>query len=136
MATRSDKIANVLRVLSIILTIASLVWAVYATDQRNKAEDAKDSIEAILMQQAEILLDARAEIAKLNAEIHKYEQELDSLLYLANQQSAYRDSILREVAYRDYIIQNLKNQLDESITIIDVDDDEQLRLFIEWTTLE
>lgn len=136
MATRTDRIANVLRVLSVIVTVASLVWAIYATEQRNKAEEAKDSLEAVLMQQADILLDARNEITKLNAEIKRYEQELDSLIHLANEQSLYRDGILREIAYRDYIINNLKKELDEGITIIDVDDDEQLRLFLEWSTLE
>ncbi len=135
MGTRTDRIANVLRALSIIITVASLSWAIYMTIQRDNAEEAKDTIESILIQQAEILLDARQQISRLKAEIEELEYEMDSLLVLANAESIYREQLLKEIAYRDYIIQNLKKELHENIVIIDADPSEQLRLFLEWTTI-
>ncbi len=135
MGTRTDRIANVLRALSIIITVASLSWAIYMTIQRDNANEAKDTIEAIMMQQAEILLDARRQISRLKSEITELEYEMDSLLVLANAESIYREQLLKEIAYRDYIIQNLRKELHENIVIIDADPDEQLRLFLEWTTI-
>jgi len=136
MAKRTDKIANVLRAFSIVATVASLLWAVYATNQRNEAESAKQTMEAVLLQQAEALIDAKQQISRLQGEIVVFENQLDSLLIIADQAAEYRDSILKEIAYRDYIIENLKEQIDEDITIIDADDDEQLRIFLEWTEID
>ena len=136
MAKRTDKIANVLRAFSIVTTVASLLWAVYATTQRNEAESAKQTMEAVLLQQAEALIDAKQQISRLQGEIVMFENQLDSLLIIADQAAEHRDSILTEIAYRDYIIENLKEQIDEDITIIDADDDEQLRIFLEWTEID
>lgn len=134
--SRTRKIANILRILSVVTTAASLLWAIYATNERNDAEDAKQNMEAVLLQQVDALIDATQRISELNTDISIYKKELDSLMVIANDATTYRDSILKEIAYRDYIIENIKEQLNEDITIIDADDDEQLRIFLEWSELE
>jgi len=136
MSDRTQKIANVLRFLTILITVSSLIFNFWLYRENKELDQGKQALEATMLHQAERIIEANRQIRIFEAKLKLAEQQVDSLLLVAGNHSSFRDSIMHEISYLQYIIDKLNSELDESITIPDMSDDEHIQFFLEWSTIE
>ena len=136
MNDRTQKTANVLRFLTILITVASLIFNLWLYKENRELEQGKQALESTILQQVERIIEANKQIRIFEAKLKLAEQQVDSLLLVAGHHSSFRDSIMHEISYLQYIIDKLNSELDEGIAIPDMSDDEHLQFFLEWSTIE
>ena len=133
MNRRIERIGNIIRVIAIIVALISLGFNYWQFKEKSQLEETS---EAIILHQAGEIADANRKIREYEAQLAYKQAQVDSLLKEANDHSLFRDSLMYEVSHLQFIIDKLKEQIDESITIPDFSDDEHFQLFLEWTDLE
>lgn len=127
---KKRKVSNILRVIGTIVTIISVIVAVYIYRAKNNQ---KEFFEALLASKVIELIDANNEISKHRAMVESYKKLIENYQDSIAYKNLAMDSLYSEIEERNIFIYNLKNQLDESPVYLDVDDDEQFNIFLEWT---
>jgi len=120
------------KIVLILITLVAIGFSVftYINSEERKEQDAMT-----ILNQLDKIIQIQFQQNLLEREIKKLEAENDSILQIAHTSEHKIDSLFEAIELRDLRILNLEQKLEtyEDISIIDVDDDEQLRIFFEWT---
>ncbi len=120
------------QIISAILTTASISFAVYTHFDKEKIkkmaeEKVKDMVEELVI--------AQLDIAKIELENNKLKKQ--NIEFEKNEKiaSSKKDSLINEARKKDKLIAELNKRInDKKPVILDVDDNEQLRIFLEWSS--
>jgi peptidoglycan hydrolase CwlO-like protein len=119
-----------LRTAAIIVTVISICVTIWIyVDSNHK----KDLYAAELLKKTYELFNAENRIAEKEARIARYQKEIEDAYQIIEKANKKEDSLVRSAAIREGVIKQLKKQLDEKPVILDVDDNEQLRIFFQWS---
>ncbi len=130
---RIHRTTNIIRAVSIIIAVISVIVSLYI--HRTK-ENQRDFFETALTQRAMELYNSATKISEHRTTIRGYEE-----LIKVYQDSIYTKSVLLDSLEKNrddvrILILNLKEKLNEGVIILDVDSDEQFRIFLEWSKPE
>jgi hypothetical protein len=125
---------NKLRAAQVFIMVISLVFNIYLYVQKEQYRITSDMASSEIIRLTERLFNLQAQIGVHQDNIAAYQQDIDSLM--AWQRSIRRQSELhyQQAMIYKHEVDKLKQQLNETPTVIDLDDDEHLRLFRKWTT--
>jgi hypothetical protein len=120
------------QIISAILTTASISFAVYTHFDKEKIkkmaeEKVKDMVEELVI--------AQLDIAKIELENNKLKKQ--NIEFEKNEKIASfkKDSLINEARKKDKLIAELNKRInDKKPVILNVDDNEQLRIFLEWSS--
>jgi len=136
MINKQERVSNILRTLTIIIAIISLLVNVWLYKENLEKTQTKQALESTILHQIDTIIATNREIKRLEGLLEDAEYRADSLRNEAEEYRNLRDSLLLEIGYLEFIIDRLKEELNESITIPDMSDDEHIQFFLEWTTID
>jgi len=120
------------KIVLILITLIAIGFSVftYINSEERKEQDAMT-----ILNQLDKIIQIQFQQNLLERQIKILKAENDSILQIAEISEHKIDSLYEAIELRDVRILNLEQKLEtyEDISIIDVDDDEQLRIFLEWT---
>jgi hypothetical protein len=128
------------QIVSVILTVISITITVYSLYNKDIV---KEKVREKLTQQFEKeinekiidLIEAQSDLAESKKLILEYEKIIDREKKAKSAAIFSMDSVIRLLKNKEQLVVELQNKIEnEKPVILDVDDNEQLRIFLEWSS--